>query len=125
MIVVNTDMTENPSNLSAVNAKVAAKANTDIRHPFLSAISIFTSKPVSLSGFSAISEKAITPSVANALNHSDKSKTAVGLNRTIRNTEMNRDVTASALLDKRKMAPDMISIKPDLSTDAEKPVNAI
>ena len=96
--VVNTEMTENPSNRSAVNTNVAEKANTDIRQPFLNVIHSFCKKFISFSIFSAISEKAITPSVANALNHSDVSKTDVGLSTTISDTDITREVTASAFL---------------------------
>ena len=123
--VVNTDATEKLSNRIAVNAKVAQKAKTDIKHPFLKVIQSFFSLESSFSGFAAISEKAITPIVANALNQSDISNIDVGLNSTISDTDISRAVSASYFLENKYKRPEIMSIKPDLSTDAEKPVKAI
>ena len=67
----------------------------------------------------------MTPSVAKALSQSDKSNTDVGLNATMTNTEMASEVNASALFESKNKILDIISINPDLKTDAENPVKAI
>ena len=123
--VVNTVITEKLLNLIAVKAKVAAHAKTDTKAPFLNEIQHFFKKGVFFSGFSAISAYTTTPSVANALSHSDISNTDVGLHATIILTDMTREVSASAFRSKRNKTLVIMSINPDLSTDALNPVNAI
>ena len=71
------------------------------------------------------SEKNMTPTVAKADNQRDRSKAALGVNKTIINTDTVSEVKESCVEDSKYSMVDIRSIKPALVTETDIPVRII
>ena len=114
-------ISEIPSNLRVVSAKVALIANNDDNSE-----ATIHFKNDALEYFSLrYSPKTTIPSVAKAESHREVSKIEYGSSKHITVTATKREVKESLVRENKYSSDEIISMKPALVTDTENPVRVI